>query len=471
MKKWFSILTIVACAFGARASVDFEVESDYGLFFQETEFNDTERKTAAGPFFESVYREDAHTESFRPFFSYWENEEREAKQLEVVWPLYEKWKFDEESNWRALLIFSGKKFDDQDPESKYRFWLMPIYFQGRNNAGDDYLAVFPLGGKLHNFLGRDEIKFALFPLWANSNIGEQKTTSVLWPIYSRTKGPRDDRHRVFPFYGYSERKDQWRKEFIMWPFWNEAEYFGKRDGSAWMFFPFYGRGEVNNEKTTYYLPPLFRFSESPTQTIKHIPWPFFQFAEGEMDKAYFWPIYGTKTRDHDHQKFVIWPIGRYRETQMPEGEMRRWNVVPIWSADSLTNDDGEEISEYWKLWPIMSYRRVGEQSRFRMFELSPIKNVAPIERNWQPFLTVFDSYKDSEKSKYEFLWGTLRRYKGEDFSYFSAFPFYEKQREKESKSWSILKGLIGRETDGENSRWQFLYFFKSKGEKIDIEQK
>ncbi|MFC1467699.1 hypothetical protein ACFLQY_03295 [Verrucomicrobiota bacterium] len=436
-------------------------DSDWGFCFSHFAQDDAERTTALGPLLEQRATDKYYVDSVRPFITHWENETRVAEQYEVLWPLYERWYFGQESNWRAFVIFSGKRFDAAEENGRYRSWFLPIYFQGRNVEGEDYHAVFPLGGNIYEFLGRDKITFALFPIWGKSNVGDQRTTSVLWPIYSRTKGPQDDRHRVFPIYGYSTRKDQWHKQFVLWPIWTHARYTGKREGTSWILFPIYGHGKVGQEETTYVIPPLFRFTRSPKQNVTNCPWPFLQFASGKTEKAYVWPIYGHKESDGNVRRFLLWPLGWYQKTEKGDGVQRRWDLLPVWGADSLTAPDGEKLSRYWKFWPLMSYRRDGDAKRFRMLELWPRKYLGPIERNWQPFVTLFDHQSDADGLEQELLWGLCRNQQSEDSSHFSIFPIYENDRKKDVKSWKLLKGLIGRKRDAVNSQWQFLYFIKT----------
>lgn len=457
MKRLF---LLVAC-FASIASASVCTDSDWGFFFSRTERADTERMTAAGPLWESRTSGEESVGSFRPLVTHWENDTRAAEQYEVLWPLYERWFYGEESNWRALVIFTGKRFDKEAEQGRYRSWLLPIYFQGRGIDGDEYHAVFPLGGNIYDFLGRDKITFALFPLWGNSNIGEQHTTSVLWPVYSRTQGPRDDRHRVFPLYGYSTRKNQWHKQFVLWPVWTQAEYSGKRAGKSWMLFPVCGHGEVGEEETTYVIPPLFRFTRAPKQNVTHCPWPFLQFAQGKTDKAYVWPLYGHKESDGNVRRFLFWPIGSYQKTEKDDGVQRRWNLLPLWSSDSMTDAEGETMSRYCKLWPLISYRRDGERTRVRLLELWPQKYNGPIERNWQPFMTLFDHHACADGFDQEFLWGLYRNRQKSDASHLSVFPLYENDRSGDVKSWKLLKGLIGRKRTGIGSQWQFLYFIKT----------
>ncbi|HNS81905.1 MAG TPA: hypothetical protein PKM67_10655, partial [Kiritimatiellia bacterium] len=140
--------------------------------------------TAAGPFYESAERKhDFRYLGVRPLFSRVSSPADARWSLDVLWPLAAARGWNDDFVWRFLLAY-GMRYGDEQSE-RYRTWLLPVWFQGRTAAGEDYFAVFPLGGKICEFLGRDRISFVLFPLYARSVINEVRTTSILWPVGSR----------------------------------------------------------------------------------------------------------------------------------------------------------------------------------------------------------------------------------------------------------------------------------------------
>jgi hypothetical protein len=143
-----------------------------------------------------------------------------------------------------------------------------------------------------------------------SQLNEIEATSYVWPFYSRTKGPGLERFRVFPFYGYSDKKGVGRKTFVMWPFWNQVRYtLPKSRGTGWILFPLLGHLKLTDQETWWFLPPIFRYTIGEEQNRLFGPWPIIQKGEGEVDKFYIFPLYGRKQHAGIDSRFLLWPIG------------------------------------------------------------------------------------------------------------------------------------------------------------------
>ena len=50
--------------------------------------------------------------------------------------------------------------------------------------------------------GRDEIRFALFPLYGRTRKGGTQITNVLWPIFARIRGEHESGLKLWPLYGF-----------------------------------------------------------------------------------------------------------------------------------------------------------------------------------------------------------------------------------------------------------------------------
>jgi hypothetical protein len=242
------------------------------------------------PFYARVQTEEGSFFAVRPLYSH--TTAAEGAVRDVFWPLYSRKEFKDEKSSRGLIFWFTHEFDVSSESPRYRRWLLPFYFQGRDVHGESYGALFPAGGTIREFLGRDEIRFVLFPVYANSRINEVRTTSVLWPIYSRTRGNGIQRDRVFPLYGKSVLEEKYEKKFVLWPFWNSAEYFYPGDsGKVWVLFPVCGRADLEKEQTLWLLPPFFRFTKGERQDRIFCPWPFIQKVDNERyDRIYLWPL-------------------------------------------------------------------------------------------------------------------------------------------------------------------------------------
>ncbi len=404
-----------------------------------------------GPFYQSFFTNDVSFFAVRPFYSRMTTEEGEVR--DYLWPLYSRKSFKDEETSRALIFWFTHHFDTDEEDLRHRRWLIPFYFQGTDVHGEKYFAIFPLGGTIHEFLGRDKILFALFPIFGKSQVNDVKTTSVFWPIYSRSRGDGVKRDRVFPIYGKSVREDRYEKKFILWPFWTSAEYFYDEDfGKAWILFPLIGRANMENEKTLWVFPPFFRFTKGEKMDRVLCPWPFFQKMRSyRRDKLYVWPLWGRDRYEGGltHRNFVLWPFFWSERIQEKERIRVRRTLLPFFYFErgfrrerGVQKKELEEISKYWKIWPLMSWQRHEQASRFRLLELWPVKNSGPIERNWAPLWTLYNRTRSDGVVRNDALWFVWRS---------------EREPAVERREWSLLKGLLAYKREGDAKSGRLLW--------------
>ncbi len=440
------------------------------LASRHVDANGDVRLKAAGPFFEMAQSTQGwRLAAFRPFFSSVADPERGKARRDYLWPLAASRTIGDEEASRYLIFFSFKHGAKQ-PDRRYRFWLLPFYFEGRDRQGERYRAIFPLGGTIREFLGRDEVSFVLFPLRSTSRLNDLETGNWLWPFISRTEGEGTARHRVFPLYGRSIREGQYDKRFVLWPFWSDVRY--ETSGSAgrgFLLFPLYGHMRLENQESWWVLPPFFRYATGARGTRLLAPWPFIQRETGPVEKLYLWPLWGHKKAYNHERTFYLWPIIWDEHTERLGERQDRFMVAPFYvsSASGVSNRPPRERSV--KLWPLFSYRRVEDRSRFKALDLWPLAESPQVERNWAPFWTLYSSARVAENTDREVLWGLHRdQRRGAESRYWSLFPLWDWRRERGRTSWAVLKGLLGREHGHSNTAWRVLFFF-SFGEPVSGE--
>ncbi|MGD9873078.1 MAG: hypothetical protein AB7T27_02295 [Kiritimatiellia bacterium] len=446
----------------------------FDLGFVSSHFQDIRGETrfaAAGPFYESVAgAKDLSYLGLRPLFSYVANPGDHRWTLDVLWPLAVARGWNDDYVWRFLLAYGMGYGDEQSERS--RLWILPVWFQGRTAKGENYLAIFPLGGKICEFLGRDRISFVLFPLYARSSINEVKTTSVLWPVGSRTKGDKVSRFRIFPFYGYSRLLDEYDKRFILWPVWTSAHYYHEGGmGSGYVLFPLWGHVKLEDQESWMLLPPFFRWHRGEKRDMLYAPWPFIQKSSGDVNKLYLWPLWGRRESAGIRTGFFLWPIFGRRVADREDTEVRTLLAMPFLTLEKEIEKTGEKAvkARWFSLWPLCSYRRDGDESRFRMLHLFPGRHVPPVERNWAPLWTLYSRDRIGDERQAELLWGLYRsRTKAGEYSARSLFPVAEyktARRDGGRFEWSVLKGLIGYKRVDEQRSLRLCYLLKFGGKK------
>ncbi len=432
----------------------------------------------AGPLVERrVSPEGKRFTAIRPFWSHAADADAHRAGTDILWPLGVFTSRGNELHWRMLPAF-GHVFDTDASSSRHRWALFPILFGGRDAEKQAYFAVFPVGGRLHAFLGYDRVWFVLFPVYARSYQGENRTTSVLWPIYSRTTGGDNERWRVWPLYGYSYNPDRWTKRFVLWPIWTSVDYHypDMEGGAGFILFPLYGQVRLPRQQSRMLFPPLFKVEWGETDHFAfNAPWPILQYVDSpNQQRFYLFPFGGRLRRRHDHSWFVLWPFVSGRRSERPREVLTRFQVLPFWYYEDvrkrLPDEPGSEgvsasehkvpVSRYVRVWPVWMYRREEEQSLVRVPDLWPLRQTPGIDRNWAPLWTLYRRERANERRLSVWLWGMARWEKSPEEHDLRIFPLLESQEQDKTRRWRFLYGFLGYERDNLQKKYQLLYFLR-----------
>lgn len=427
-----------------------------------------------GPFYERVETTNgAVRTSIRPLlYSHVYSPSEKASATEILWPIYST---NTRGDYKAsrFLIWFWTDFNTVDSASRDRHWFFPFFFWGTTKANEDYAAFFPIHGTIKEMYF-DYISFTMWPVWMKYKHGSQTTTSILWPIYSRTKGDGISAFRVFPFYGEAHREGKQDSYFVLWPIWNQAKYYGRNPGSSWMLFPIAGHVDTENEERYLFLPPFFSFAygrgETPTYRNLNFPWPLVKiWDDREYHKRNFIPFYIHQWDDKGKldSTWYMWPFVRTREAKRGNQKEEFFSFNPVYLSSEIykdTNNDGTYetlVEDYMRIWPLYSSRKDLNDKYIRIPDLSLSKRSGLLSRNLLDIFTLYTygNDKEQERTDHELLWGLYSRGYGKEYSRTHIFPFYNRKREGEKTEWSILYGLFGKSYDGEKSSTRFLWFF------------
>ena len=478
--RWIGWVVLVAalCApAGARETpAPWIAESDWGpLASWLVDADGNDRFRAAGPFWEQAESPDGkQLKAFpRPLWARAADPAADRDSWDFCWPVASGKTFGKERSWRALLAWYLDD-DRADPAARYRFWLLPVWFHGRAADGAGYAAMFPLGGEIRNSLFKDRIRFALWPLWAQSQINDVRTVNVLWPIYSRTTSPDDhlQAFRVFPFYAWTKNVRQFEKTAVLWPLWTHARYVHpKANGTAWVLFPVAGRIDLNSQKGWMVLPPFFQFIRGEQLNRTYCPWPFFQRETGVRDKLYVWPLYGFRKDGPLERRFWLWPLASREVNEFAHRRRTRWMLTPLWTCATETARPAAAaapagkppvLARRTKLWPRVSRHWDAEAgtARTRLLDLWPAGRPPAVERSWAPLWTVLDYRVRGADRDLDVLWGLVRNARRADGARATTlFPLWRHERAAgdAARRWSVLKGLIAYARTATNRQVRFLW--------------
>lgn len=405
----------------------------------------------------------------RPLFSREYDVSQRKTAQDVLWPVWtgKQWhNAATQTQWRCLLLMSWRNDDVQDPGARYSFRVLPFYFQGRDDAGRPYWALFPLGGTIRDFLFYDEVRFWLFPLYGRTRVDDLQGWFALWPVMTRAWNDEVERHRVFPFYGYSKRRDDFEKYFVLWPIWNHARYgYAGASGTGYVLFPLFGRVQLEDQESWMFLPPFFRFSRGAHFNQVYSPWPFIQISRGEVDQTYFWPLWGRKTAKGYEHGFMVWPVCMRTRQFSPRNDRQRSWVLPfVYFTDERQGLPAPETTRrVRKIWPLFTWHKQNDHSRLRVPTLLPFKDWEAIDRNYAPIWTLYSREATADTMEQEALWGIFRHRRGADGSRrYALFPLarFASRPSAGALEWSFLQGAVGYSRVAGQRRLRLLYFIK-----------
>ncbi|MEI8243155.1 MAG: hypothetical protein WCI17_07810 [bacterium] len=425
-----------------------------------------------GPVFEiGRSGEGVNVLAVRPLFSRVSETNTPESITDAVWPVSSFHRRDDYFHWWALPAF-GKDANVRDPLSRHTFWLLPIYCSGRTRAGEDFEALFPVGGSVRDFLGMDELQFFFFPLYLNYRKGNQETDSYLWPVYLQETGPKRERFRIFPVYGTTTTATE-RATFAFWPFWTRQVFDGpKQHGTSEMLFPVYGRVDTDRQHGWMALPPFFsRMEMTNGETNLRCPWPFFETGHRkDRDKESRWPLWTHTETPTGHRGTIAWPFW-WEESSAAGGRREQSEtLVPFYHAarsEVRAGNGGEYVADldYVRFWPIYSREETPERTRIRVPELTLMRDGQGIERNWAPFWSWYVQQEGRGGVDHDLFWGLARWGRQCDHTTYAQLgPLVAWKRPPGGRlDWTVLGGLLGREGEGAAAQSRWFWFWTRGG--------
>lgn len=465
------IITCLILAFTANALADNDFNVPplfYNGFGDQYDYH----KDFAGPFV-TVRNDESRSEyGLRPLFFWHSNEERSLKELDVIYPLFTYWKKDNLKTVQFLLYLL--RYDTEKLENGFterEFTLFPfVFYRDALEDEEDHFGLFPVYGNLKNTFSKDEIKFILFPVYMKTRSGGDRTTSVLWPIFSVYSGDHDG-IRIWPFYGKrTKQKNSLENEFVLWPFYvrNEKQFYGERVYSK-SFFPFYSESEMFGIQNRTYFWPLFSKTENEQEGFERwdTPWPLVNVTRGKKYQTRFFPFFSrSESSEEDKDGFILWPLYKYSTIHLNDHTRYKKQILLFLFKDERY----EPFTERGKsgrridMWPLFSYSDNGDTSYFHILTVFEpfLRSNERLYRNYAPFWRIFEwKKKEDDSSKASLLWDIVTFKRSGQGSVFSIKPIIPllsvKDLEKEN-SVKILGGLLGF-TDHESGEILHLLYY------------
>lgn len=399
------------------------------------------RFRAIGPVFEKRFFDDPKLSysAFRPLWSRQDSPDG-MWNMDFIWPL-SVWRDSWHVDYQWVLLYFGST----DSDGRYRQYIIPIWFCGRDADKKFYWGLFPLYGDVKDLISYDQTTFIAWPLYWHTEKNGTKGEAYVWPLVNMESGPRSDKFRAFPFYAYNDVYARHYTQSFLWPIVETTKSQSETTpGQGWMFWPFYGRNTFDDKTTWSVLWPLITHAKRGDNAgvRTHAPWPIVRYSrdyerEGER-MLWIWPFWGRRLKADENSQFFVFPLGWYLEDRGEQRNSRWYWALPVYWTQ-VVYDKGRTKREllYRRFWPVASYYEEGDGASLRILDIWPVRRTEPIERNWSALWTLY-SYDETAKGySWDCLWGMLRGSKtyADNGGRFAFAPFYD-------VSWSDSQSIV-----------------------------
>jgi hypothetical protein len=393
------------------------------------------RTESVGPLFHYEVADLWEQWAVSPFLSYTYDRGIDGEGLDFLYPFITYDRFGEEYRLRFFLLTTLSGGEHQSGDRPRRFTIFPFIFRQWSTTPErEYWALFPLGGTIRDRLFRDEIRFALFPLFARTRRGDAVTENYLYPIFHWRHGPGLRGWQFFPLAGYEERASSvitnrygdaeirpgHRKTSVLWPvyFRNDLGLGTTNPVSQRLLLPLYARERSPARDSSTWLWPLFTYTEDRARQYREwdMPWPLVVFARGEGKTANrVWPFYSRVRGGTLESAFYAWPIYKYNRQHSPPFDRERTRILFfLYSQVTERNEELGTTLRRWDLWPLFS-RRANPDGTERLQVLALVEPLLPrnepIQRNYSPLWSLWRSERNEATgaSSQSLLWNLYRR--------------------------------------------------------------
>jgi len=390
--------------------------------------------------------------SLRPLYSRRWLDPGDYAYSEFLYPLASKESSEDHSFFQGLRLLSYD-FGGTEEKEKGSFQLFPFIFSGEDKDKGEYFAVFPIGGKMYNRLGREEIRFTLFPLYSKTLKKGTTVTNVLWPFFAGISGENESGFKAWPLFGFSEKDGVYRKRMFLWPVFFDYRLALNTDNPMHRkaAFPFYIREDSPQYSSRIVLWPFFRHVENRKKDYEEweFPWPIFRIARGSGKNATtFLPFFADERSKDSRKRWFLWPIYKIEETESDIYYRRRSRVLFFLysNLEETLYIEGAFPKKRVALWPLFTYENLEGVSHF--YTLSLLEPFFPekegIRRNWAPLWWVYQKQWDAQDHVVEsLLWNLYwRESQGSDTAW-ELFPLVSyKRTDTSGRDVKLVKGLL-----------------------------
>ena len=389
-----------------------------------------------------------------------EGETRTGLQVLALYPFFMHESCGEQSRTYFIPLYYNDRNVTSDGGRVAHWGFFPLYFGGNTDDRGPYHAVFPIGGVLKNWFGRDKIRFVLWPLYSHATTDERESYNFPWPFINYSHGGGRDRWYFWPLIGRYRRHDQPARWFFLWPFFwygepSEKDERPVKTGGMWPLAGWYEDDVMDRVNVVW---PLYFYAHNKTTgRSDHVSWPLVRIGDGkDYYRRQFWPFFGYIDDKHIHRHYVVWPVYRREKRETEHSLMSGYSILILYRSiyNEWEGPGGAPRSDYENIfWPFWYYKRDGLGNTY--FGTLALRGV-PDPQGWDRFYSFAWRVLEHEKRtewpgpagnswhSTRALWSIFRYDRDERSSSLRVFPLFSSEREEgEFKSFHALFGAFG----------------------------
>jgi hypothetical protein len=402
--------------------------------------------------------------ALRPFYHRHRESLLDKEEVESLYPVIQYTRSEQDWQFQFFYALDFRREGSIEAEREERADLFPFYLSGRRESGETYRAVFPLGGKTYDRFGREEIEFALFPLYVRTVWRGAERRFFLWPFFMVTQGEGNTGFRLGPLYGEEQKEGVYQRQFILWPFFlhERKDLDSDNPEESTVVFPLVMSIRSPARDTTTYLWPLFTYRVDRERKFEEwqFPFPLFIIARGESRHVNrFLPFYTEEryvlrdlllVKEMRVRNFaVLYPLYIRTEDETPTSLVVRDRI--LWWLYSDARETGKEgDARRLDMWPFFRYVRNKEgwvtcQALALLEAFMPGNEV--FERNWSPLWAIYTYRRNPEGDEaHSALWNLVRVEATREGRTVEVLgPLFAYRERGEESRLSLLAGLLAFE--------------------------
>ena len=425
----------------------------------------------AGPlFFDHNTPGETHQTGFRPF--YLKSRTDTVVSDYLLYPFF-TWRREEgHRSFSFFQLVNRTEDSEAGTEPNRRFDVWPFYFSRDTGQPEtSYHALFPISGTIKQRLGYDQIRFTLFPFYADLEQNGSHTVHAPWPFLRFINGNGDHGFEFWPLFGHRGRANDYDSRFFLWPLvYKTAKNLSDPQPDERLgVLPFYARASGPGYIDETYAWPFFGYTHR-TDPVKYDErrylWPFLVQGRGDVTYINRWaPIYTHSVIKGYDKTWLAWPL--YRHAVWADDKIaQEQNQVLFflyWSLTqrSLTNPAAAPAHKT-HLWPLFSSWDNGAGLR-QLQVLSPFEvffpTNEPIRQLYTPLVALYRyEQRAPGDTRQSVLFSLLSWKKSPEESEFHFGPLFSTRASPAGSRVAVGNGLLAWQRPPGAARWKFSLF-------------